>query len=298
MTLSDKRNCVDPEAEISINNQCLILHLSKGSLYYKARPKHSFEDLKILQRMREVYSAYPIYGYRKLYAQLKRERFVTGRDRVLKYMRILGIQSICVKGKKKTSIPNKDHKKYPYLLNDLNIDRPNQVWAVDITYIRLKGGFVYFVAIIDWYSKYILSYRVSNSLEVSFCKEALSEAIERYGSPEILNSDQGSQFTSYDFTNMLLDNKISISMDSKGRAIDNRIIERFFRSLKYENVYIYEYDTVKDVKSGIREYIQFYNTERLHQTLKYKTPAEVYFTQMPSHSVRVGEQMEKYRVLN
>ena len=295
MTLNDKRDCVDQKAEISINNQCLILRLSKGSLYYKSRPKYNFE---VIKRLNEVYSAYPIYGYRKLYAQLKREHIVVGRDRVLKYMRLLGVQSICTKRKKKTSIPNKDHKKYPYLLNDLNIDRPNQVWAVDITYIRLKSGFVYFVAIIDWYSKYILSYRVSNSLEVSFCKEALSEAIDCYGCPEILNSDQGSQFTSYDFTDMLLDNKISISMDSKGRAIDNRIIERFFRSLKYENVYIYEYETLKDLKSGIRDYIQFYNSERLHQTLEYQTPAEIHFTQMPTHSVRVGEQMEKYRVLN
>jgi putative transposase len=227
--------------------------------------------------MDEIFTEFPYYGYRKLYKQLRREGFSAGRDKVLQYMHVLGLEPLYPKKKKSLSLSNKEHVVYRYLLKGLNIIAPNHVWAIDITYIRMIGGFVYLVAIIDWFSKYIVSYKLSNSLEVYFCQESLIEALEKYDSPKIFNSDQGSQFTSVKFTNILQENNIKISMDSKGRALDNIAIERFFRSLKYENVYINEYKTVKEVKLGIAEYIYRYNYKRLHQSLEYNTPYEIYF---------------------
>ncbi len=253
-----------------------MLDLCKSSLYYRARAQYSSEDIKILNRMDEIYTEQPFTGYKKIHQQLLREGFLIGRDRVLKYMHILGLETIYPKKKKGLSNPDKEHIIYPYLLKDIEITMPNKVWAIDITYIRMKGGFIYLVAIIDWFSKYLLSYRLSNSLEVSFCKKAFEDALEKYPRAEILNSDQGSQFTSSIFTKILLENNIKISMNSKGRAIDNIAIERFFRTLKYENVYINEYETVKEVKQGIKKYIQFYNVKRLHQSLEYNTPYEIY----------------------
>jgi len=190
-------------------------------------------------------------------------------------MRVLGLETFYPK-KKNLSSSNKENKIYPYLLRGIKIKRPNQVWSIDITYIRMAAGFMYLAAIIDWYSKYLLSYKLSNSLEMNFCIEALKDALNIYGNPEIINSDQGSQFTSMDFTSIASKNDIKISMDSKGRALDNIAIERFFRSLKYENIYINEYNDVKELKEGINKYIEFYNLRRLHQTLNYKTPAEIY----------------------
>lgn len=271
-----KKTFVEKNSELSMNIQLRLLGLSKGYYYYKTRSELSDKAIVILQCMNEIYETNPIYGYRKIHAQLAKEGIYAGKDRILKYMRLLGLKSICPIRQRKTTIPSKAGLKYPYLLNNLEITKANQVWAVDITYIRLGGGFVYFVAIIDWYSKYLLSYRLSNSLDVSFCKDALNDALEDYGHPEIFNSDQGSQFTSHDFTKVLLDNDISISMDSKGRAIDNRVIERFFRSLKYEDIYIYEYNTLKDLKKGINDYVNYYNNRRLHQSLAYNTPNDVY----------------------
>jgi putative transposase len=261
---------------LSINSQCKLLDLSKGSLYYKKQPEYDLEDLKILNRMDEIYTQIPIYGYRKIHQQLNREGFEIGKDRVLKYMQVLGIEAFYPKKFKKTSESDKSHKKYPYLLRGLEINKTNQVWAIDITYIRLTGGFVYFVGVIDWYSRYILSYRLSNSLEIHFCLDALEEALTLYPKPQIFNSDQGSQFTSEQFTNILIKSEIAISMDSKGRALDNIIIERFFRSLKYEDIYLKEYQNVKELKQGIDEYINFYNNKRFHQSLEYYTPKEIY----------------------
>ena len=258
-----------------MNEQLRLLGLSKGYYYYKSCSERI--NIDILKQINEVYKSNPIYGYRKMRAHLAREGIAIGKDRVLKYMRILGLRSICPIRQKKTTVAGNAYQKYPYLLNDLKIERANQVWAIDITYIRLDNGFVYFVAIIDWYSKYLLSYRISNSMDINFCKEALSEALSRYEHPDVFNSDQGSQFTSIEFAQMLLDNGIRISMDSKGRAIDNRIIERFFRSLKYENIYIYEYENIKDLKKGIDDYVKYYNNRRLHQSLDYNTPYEVYY---------------------
>jgi len=269
-----KKSFVEKDVEVSMNQQLLLLGLSKGCYYYK--PCSASNKLDILNEINSVYGLNPTYGYRKVRAHLVREGIAIGKDRVLKYMRILGIRSICPIRQKKTTITGNAYQKYPYLLNNLKINRANQVWAIDITYIRMSGGFVYFVAIIDWYSKYLLSYRVSNTMDINFCKEALSEALSRYEHPDVFNSDQGRQFTSVEFTKMLLDNGIRISMDSKGRAIDNRIIERFFRSLKYENIYIYEYESIKELKKGIDDYVKYYNNRRLHQTLNYNTPYEVY----------------------
>lgn len=225
--------------------------------------------------MDELFTEYPFYGYRKMYNQLKNEGMFVGKDKVLKYMRVLGLETFYPE-KKNLSSPNKENKIYPYLLRGIKIKRPNQVWSIDITYIRMASGFMYLAAIIDWYSKYLLSYKLSNSLEMNFCIETLKDALNSYGNPEIINSDQGSQFTSMDFTTIVSKNDIKISMDSKGRALDNIAIERFFRSLKYENIYINEYNDVKELKEGINRYIEFYNLRRLHQTLKYKTPAEIY----------------------
>ena len=277
MDLESKKKIIDRnDKNISLNTQCDILGLSKGGLYYSSVPKYSHEDIKILNRMDEIFTKYPFYGYRRIHNQLLNEDFSIGKDRVLKFMKALGLETFYPKKKKGLSDPNKEHKTYPYLLKNLKINKPNHVWAVDITYIRMKGGFVYLVAIIDWFSRYLLSYKLSNSLEISFCQEALYEALDKYEKPDIFNSDQGSQFTSSKFTNILHNNNIRISMNSKGRALDNVIIERFFRSLKYENIYLNEYLSIKEVQQGLIEYIHFYNNERFHQSLKYFPPIYMY----------------------
>ena len=245
MDIETKRGLIERENdELSITEQCDILGLNKSTLYYHVKPEYSEEDLIILNRMDEIFTKYPFMGYRRIYCNLLEEGYSIGRDRVLKYMGILGLEAIYPKKQSTLSIPNREHKIYPYLLRDIEINRPNQVWSIDITYIKIVKGFVYLVAIIDWFSRYLLSYSVSNSLDVHFCKETLNDALSKYNKPCVLNSDQGSQFTSKDFINILLKNDIAISMDSKGRAIDNIIIERFFRSIKYENIYINEYNSV------------------------------------------------------
>jgi len=264
------------DKEISINNQCNIIGLSKSTLYYNKKSKYSEKDREILNRIDEIYTKTPCYGYKKIHYKLLEEKFSIGKDRVLKYMKILGVEAIYPKKKKCLSKKNKEHKKYPYLLKDLEIEYPNQVWATDITYIRMKQGFMYLVVVIDWYSRYILSYNLSNSLDIYFCKESLYEALEKYGKPLIFNTDQGSQFTSNKFTKILIEKDIKISMTSKGRALDNIIIERFFRTLKYEDIYINEYNSPIELAKGIENYIYFYNKKRIHQSLKYKTPYKYY----------------------
>jgi putative transposase len=217
----------------------------------------------------------PFYGYRKITQALQKKGHVINRKRVLRLMREMGIQAIYPKPNLSKAAP--DHKKYPYLLRGLVIDHPDQVWATDITYIKLNGVFIYLAAIIDLYSRKVLSWRISNTMDVSFCIEALEEAFNKYGKPEIFNSDQGSQFTSIDFIKELENKNIRISMDGKGRAADNIYIERLWRSLKYEDIYIKEYGTIAECTLGVRKYFEFYNTERFHQSLKYKTPDEIYF---------------------
>lgn len=208
-------------------------------------------------------------------AWLKRQGHPVGRKRTQRLMRLMGLEGLAPKPN--TSKPKKDHKKYPYLLKGLKIDRPNYVWATDITYISLNRGFMYLVAIIDWHSRYVLSWRLSNTMDTTFCIDAVNDAIRQYGRPEIFNTDQGAQFTSEDFTNLLEEeNGITISMDGKGRWVDNVFVERLWRSLKWEEVYPNCYDTVIQAKAGIGRWIEFYNNERLHQAHNYKTPKEIY----------------------
>lgn len=217
----------------------------------------------------------PSLGYRAMTKRLKRLGYAVGKKRIRRLMQLMGISSI-YRRKKKTTIPNKQHFKYPYLLRGLKINRPNQVWCTDITYIPMKKGFIYLVGIMDWYSRKILSWRISNTLDTSFCVEALEEALSKHEKPEIFNSDQGCQFTSKEFTEILLKNDIRISMDGRGRAIDNVFIERFWKSLKYEEVYLKAYETVKEAVFSIGEYIWDYNNDRPHTSLGDKTPEEVY----------------------
>jgi putative transposase len=259
--------------EITIKRQCDLLDIARSTYYYKPVENEEDEQYKLL--IFEEYKESPFFGYRKITEALQKKDYIINRKRVLRLMREMGIQAIYPKPN--LSKAAQDHKKYPYLLKDLVIDHPNQVWATDITYIKLFGGYVYLVAIIDLYSRKVLSWKISNTMDVSFCLEALFEAFEKYGQPEIFNSDQGSQFTSIDFTKELDNKKIRISMDGKGRATDNIYIERLWRSLKYEDIYIREYETITECALGVRKYFEFYNTQRFHQSLKYKTPDEIYF---------------------
>jgi len=259
--------------KLSIRSQCELLSISRSSSYYKPCGE-SAENLKIMRVMDEEYLLHPFYGSRKMVYFLERQGMKAGRHRVRRLMRIMGIQAIYQKPR--TTIKNKDHKIYPYLLKNVAIDRPNQVWATDITYIPMRKGFMYLVAIIDWASRKVLSWRLSNTMDVRFCVDALKEALAKYGVPEIFNTDQGSQFTSLEFTQILQEKGIKISMDSVGRWMDNVMIERLWRSVKYECVYLREFDSVSELKTAITEYMQFYNLERPHATFDGQMPEEVY----------------------
>jgi putative transposase len=231
--------------------------------------------LEIMKLIDMQYTQYPFYGSRRMMKWLVKEKgYKVNRKHVRRLMRLMGLEGLAPKPN--TSKPRKEHKKYPYLLKGLKIDRPNQVWSTDITYIPMNRGFIYLTAIIDWYSRYVLSWRISNTLDSDFCIDALNDALRLYGKPEIFNTDQGSQFTSEDFIKPLKDNDIQISMDGKGRWVDNVFVERLWRSLKWENIYPKCYDTVFEAKAGISAYFNFYNNERLHQSLDYKTPNEIY----------------------
>ena len=260
--------------EISVNKQCEILDLQKSSFYYKKKERFSSEKTLIKKCISDIYEDLPFYGYRRVHKELQEMDIEIGKDRVQKYRNELNLKTIYPR--KKTTIPNKQHKKYPYLLKGLEINRPNQVWAADITYLKMPRGYCYLVAIIDWYSRKILSYNISNTMEKEFCIDALKEAITRYGKPEIFNTDQGSQFTSNEFTSVLKNKNIQISMDSVGRWADNVIIERFFRTLKYENYHIFKYKDMVELKVGINKYINFYNNKRFHSALNYSTPSNYY----------------------
>ena len=269
-----KKGIINKNDIISVSKQCELLNISRSSVYYTPVAKDSDEEIRIMLEIENIYINYPFYGHRRIHDELLAREYGIGRDRVLKYMKKIGIKAIYPKPK--TTVASNKHKIYPYLLEGLKIDRANQVWATDITYIPLKYGYCYLVAIIDWYSRKILSWRVSNSMSKSFCIEALQEALAKHGTPEIFNTDQGCQFTSNDFTEILLENNIKISMDSKGRALDNIVIERFWRSLKYEDIYIYNYNSITEVKNGVKKYIEFYNKERRHSALNKNTPAWVF----------------------
>jgi putative transposase len=254
--------------------QCELLDLSRSSVYYRSRPI-SAADLTLMRRIDEVHLAHPVFGSRRLARMLQRAGVVVGRLHVATLMRLMGIEAIF--RKKRTSIPAPGHKIYPYLLRDVQIERPNQVWATDITYLPMAKGFAYLVAILDIYSRKVLAWRVSNVMTTAFCLEALQEALRRYGTPEIFNTDQGSQFTAEDFTAPLLAKGVRVSMDGKGRWVDNVFVERLWRSVKYEQIYLHAHETVRDVKTALTCYFDFYNESRPHQSLDYRTPDEMYF---------------------
>lgn len=275
--------------DFSVREQCRILGINRSGLYYEARLLTE-ETLKIMRLLDEEHTRHPFYGVPKMTEFLRRKGYRVGRDRVRTLLRSMGLEAVYPKPK--TSIKAKDHKIYPYLLKDVEVIRPNQVWSADITYIRLEEGFVYLVAIVDWYSRYLISWRVSNTMDTNFCVEALEEAL-KYARPEIFNTDQGSQFTSMAFTGILEKNGISISMDAKGRVFDNIFIERLWRTVKYENIYIKDYKTIPDLKTGLIEYFDFYNGERYHQNLDYKTPWEVYIGKQVSTELKLLTKKEK-----
>ncbi len=264
---------IDRDNRLPITRQCQLLQLNRSTVYYQRCPV-SDEDLALMRRIDEMHLKRPFYGSRRLRDWLQDEGYAVGRKRVRRLMRLMGIMALYPKPR--TSKPGKGHKIYPYLLRDLTIDHPNQVWATDISYIPMARGFVYLVAIMDWYSRKVLTWRLSNSLDSDFCVEALEEALSIYGTPEIFNTDQGAQFTSEAFTGVLKDAGVDISMDGKGRWVDNVFVERLWRSVKYEDVYLKAYETVSEARNGIGTYLNFYNSERRHQSLDRKTPDRVY----------------------
>ena len=276
MTFSteQKRNLIEWNCrEVSLSTQCELLSISKGALYYKPITMDPF-SVAVMAFIDRQHMQTPFYGSRKLVVELGKNGYIVNRKRVQRLMRKMGISAIYPK--RSLSQRNKAHKIYPYLLKDVKIDTPNFVWSTDITYIQLREGFLYLVAIMDWYSRYVLSWRLSNTLDVSFCLEALEEALGK-GTPTIFNSDQGSQFTSKDFTRILLDKGIKISMDGRGRVFDNIFIERLWRSVKYENVYLKGYETCAETIDGLGSYFPFYNNQRPHQALGYKVPYEIHY---------------------
>ena len=261
--------------KLSISRQCELISLPRSSYYRETQlAEETDENLLLMRLIDEEYTRHPFLGSRKMRNYLCCLGYRVNRKRVQRLMRKMSIESVLPKPN--TSLKNKEHKVYPYLLRDMSINRTNQVWCTDITYIRLKGGFVYLVAIMDWYSRKVLSWEVSNSMESDFCVSELERAIRLYGAPEIFNSDQGAQFTSKNFINVLKHHQIKISMDGKGRWMDNVFIERLWRSVKYEEVYLKEYASVADLRSSLNSYFHYYNYERTHQSLESLTPAEVY----------------------
>ena len=260
--------------KLSVKRQCELIGISRSS-YYRKESSESEENLKLMRLIDEEYTRHPFYGTRKIRDYLRRQGYRVNRKRVQRLMRLMGLSSIAPR--KRTTTICKDHKIYPYLLRDLNIDHCDHVWCSDITYIRLKQGFAYLTVVMDWYSRYVLSWEISITMDESFCVSALERALRIHGSPEIFNTDQGGQYTGNAFTGVLKSHGIKISMDSKGRAMDNIMVERLWRTLKYEDIYIKDYETVEELIAGLRDYFLFYNNERPHQTFSGKTPAEVYW---------------------
>ena len=251
--------------------------MSRATVYAQRIPKQADEsDLELMRLIDEQYTRRPFYGSRKMVAYLETQGHLVNRKRVQRLMRIMGLAGMAPGPN--TSRPHPQHKVYPYLLRGVEVVKPNQVWSTDITYIRLAHGFVYLVAVIDWYSRKVLSWRISNTLDTVFCVDCLEEALQRHGNPEIFNTDQGSQFTSERFTGALKDRGIAISMDGRGRALDNIFVERLWRSVKYEEVYLKGYRNAMELMLGLTEYFVFYNDERPHQSLGNRTPAAVYAT--------------------
>ena len=271
-------------SELSLSRQCRLLTISRSSFYYAPKGE-SPETLALMRRIDGLFMKYPFYGSRQMARHLRREGIGVGRHRVRRLMRLMGLAAIYQAPR--TSTPHPQHRIYPYLLKGMTIDRPNRVWCADITYIPVQGGFLYLVAVMDWATRHVLAWRLSNTMDIRFCVEALREALKRYGKPAIFNTDQGSQFTGLDFTGVLKDAGVAISMDGRGRYLDNIFIERLWRSLKYEAVYLHELTDGFEAARVIGEWIDFYNTERPHSALNGQTPTEAYGTGQP------GDMLDK-----
>jgi putative transposase len=269
---------IDRNHPLSLTKQAAALGISRGSVYYQPQPV-SERDQKLMNRIDRLHLECPFAGARMLRDLLNAEGFKVGRKHVSSLMRKMGIEALY--RKPKTTQRHPEHRVYPYRLRGLTIERPNQVWAMDITYIPMARGFVYLTVVLDWYSRRVLAHRVSISMDTSFCLDALEEAIDKYGSPEIVNTDQGSQFTSQAFTGYLKDNKIEISMDGKGAWRDNVFVERLWRTVKYEHVYLHAYDSTSEAKAKLSQYFDFYNQRRPHSRLDRQTPDQVYFQSRP-----------------
>ena len=269
---------IDREHELPLTRQAVLLKLSRSSLYYRAQPVAP-ADLAVMRRIDELHLDYPFAGSRMLRDLLRGEGVAIGRQRVARMMKRMGIAALY--RRPNTSKPAPGHKIYPYLLRSVAIERPNQAWAMDITYIPMARGFVYLAAVVDWFSRRVLAWRVSITMEVAFCLEAVEEALAKHGKPEIFNTDQGSQFTRADFTGLLLDNAIAISMDGKGAWRDNVFVERLWRSVKHEEVYLRAYDSVGEARASIGRYLGFYNRKRPHSSLDARTPDHAYFHHLP-----------------
>jgi len=279
----ERKSLLDTKLNLSINKQCKILNINKSSLYYQPiKPFSKTKDIQMLDSINNIYEAFPSYGYRRITKELQNKGYNVNRKRIQNAMRYMGIEALYPKPK--TTTANKEHHKYPYLLKDFRneagqvvIDRANKVWSTDITYIKLEKGFVYLAAIIDWHSKKILSWKLSNTMDIILVTTVLKDALRLYPKPEIFNTDQGSQYTAKEHVKILKKHNIKISMDGKGRATDNICIERFWRTIKYEEIYLKEYKNMKVLNKAIEKYMQTYNTKRLHSAIDYKTPNEVYY---------------------
>jgi putative transposase len=276
--VAERKAMIDRLHALPLSRQAEALGISRGSVYYAPRPV-SASDLALMRRMDKLHLDYPFAGSRMLRDLLVAEGFTVGRLHVATLMKRMGIEALY--RKPNTSKPAPGHQVYPYLLRKLPVTRPNQVWAMDITYIPMARGFVYLAAVVDWFSRKVLAWRLSITLEAAFCIEAVEEALARYGRPEIFNTDQGSQFTSHDFTQVLLKHEIAISMDGKGAWRDNVFVERLWRSIKYEEVYLRAYDSVAEARTSIGRYLAFYNGRRPHSSLDRRTPDQAYFIPLP-----------------
>jgi putative transposase len=275
LTLEKKRKAIEPgHKRITVYRQCELMGLNRSSLYYKPSGETEYNE-QLMKLIDKQYVQTPFYGIDKMTAWLCRQGHCVNHKRVRRLMRQMGLEAVYPHRKRGLSIPDKQHRIYPYILKDMQIEQVDQVWSADITYVRMYRGWVYLTAIMDWFSRYVLSWEVSVTLESDFCIEALKKAL-RLGRPQVFNTDQGSQFTSIEFTRVLLDAGVQISMDGKGRAYDNIFSERLWRTVKVEDVYLRDYQTVTEARYYLGRYFEFYNNERLHEALGYRTPAEVY----------------------
>jgi putative transposase len=278
LTHKQRKNLIVPShPHISVRRQTKLMGVSRASLYYE--PKINALDQQAMNALDRLYTAYPFLGVVKMQETLKREHDISiGRDHTRRLLRLMGLEAIYPKKSRKTSIPDKQHEVYPYLIKHITAQYPNHIWGSDICYIPLESGWCYLYAIMDWFSRFVPAWGLSSTLESAFCIEAMTDAIHTYQPPHISNTDQGSQMTSKEFTTVLKKHDVRISMDGRGRYMDNIFTERLWRSVKYEEVYLKSYADINDAQTQLNRYFQFYNHHRPHQSLKYKTPAEVYYT--------------------